>query len=86
MYQINLPHPSGGYWVPETSVHEIPETFPATTTPTNYCGWYMFLNVSTLPNYHGCLTPDEMNFYLYGLDYIGNGQRKPSRKQNCLVK
>jgi len=72
MYQINLPCPSGGYWVPETYVHEVPESFPVTATPTNYCGWYMFLNSSTLPNYHECLSPEEMNFYLYGLNLIGN--------------
>jgi hypothetical protein len=32
----------------------------------NYYEYYMFYNYHGWPNFHFCLTPDEMNFHLYG--------------------
>jgi hypothetical protein len=32
----------------------------------NWCDYYLFSNDSEIPNYHTCLEPIEMNFYLNG--------------------
>ena len=72
MFQLRLPVPGNGYWLPEFTIHEVPISFPALTTPSNYCGWYLFRNQMSLPGFHECITPSEMNFYLNGLELIGN--------------
>ena len=42
---------------------------PNQTTPNMYSA-FLFDNVSNLPNYHFCLSPAEMNFYLNGAERI----------------
>ena len=44
---------------------------PNDTNPDdNYYDYLMFVSNTSLPNYHLCLCPDEMNFYLNGMEYI----------------
>jgi hypothetical protein len=73
MFQIRLPQPSGGYWIPEFDIHENAHSFPVTTNPTNINGYYMFYNAYNLPGvFHQCIPYNEMNFYLDGLEVVGN--------------
>jgi hypothetical protein len=73
MFQLRLACPSGGYWIPGLEYHDIPDSYPASQNPTNRNGYYLFLNDKALTGiFHECIPYDEMNFYLNGLEIIGN--------------
>ncbi|MCK9398428.1 MAG: hypothetical protein M0Q51_00345 [Bacteroidales bacterium] len=40
------------------------------TTEDNYYDYLCFVNYYALPNFHDCLCPDEMNFYLHGEESV----------------
>jgi len=41
-----------------------------TTSQDNYFDYLCFINYYSLPNFHSCLCPDEMNFYLNGEESV----------------
>lgn len=46
-------------------------TNPNDTTPNdNIYDYYLFRSYSEYPNHHNCLTPNEMNFYLNGMETV----------------
>ena len=78
MFQIRLACPSGGYWVPEFDIHENALSFPTSSNPTNVNGYYMFYNAYNLTGtFHQCIPYNEMNFYLNGLEIVGNTKIPP---------
>jgi hypothetical protein len=38
--------------------------------PSNSCSHYMWWEKESLPDFHFCLNPDELNFYLLGTEYV----------------
>lgn len=66
--------PTQGYcYVPPLATIELwPTDYPNPdhSGEYNYYSYYMFWNVSGQPDFHGCLCPDEMNFYLTGAEHI----------------
>ncbi len=68
--------PSGHYYYTEVdSVQVIPEEFPNLNDPTpgdNMYDYMMFENIDNgiMPNVHGCVSVEEMYFYLYGTESV----------------
>ena len=68
--------PSGhAYYTDVDSVEVIPEEFPNPNDPTPWNNMYdymMFENIDNgiMPNVHGCLSVEEMYFYLYGTESV----------------
>lgn len=78
MFQLRLACPGGGYWMPTFQIHEFALSFPVSANPTNVNGYYMFYNAHNLPGaFHQCIPYNEMNFYLDGLEIVGNTKIPP---------
>ena len=69
---LRKPIPNGNYsYVNLQTLTAVPWDFPFANPPMpNFYSSYLFDNWSNLPNYHSCLSPDEMNFYLTGAERI----------------
>jgi hypothetical protein len=67
--------PAGNYyWTEPETVDLWPESYPNPNWggAPNYEKYLLYWNHSSYPNFHGCLSPEECNFYLSGTKWVIN--------------
>ncbi len=65
--------PFGNYWYEMLPTHQVLLWYypnPNWDGTPNYYQYLMFYNYSEYPNFHGCLSPEECNFYLSNAKWI----------------